>query len=353
MSVKKLLYSSTLLSSIIGASVYVQAAVLPIANTTPTPTPAASNPLSCHDFQQNLRVGMKSAEVRFLQANLIKENFSIPATSFGNYDNSTMAAVKAFQEKYFSEILSPAKLSAGSGFLGKATRNKLNSLYGCGALVSAPTPADITANIAVTNISLDPTGLSLTACNKGNTIPTFPIRVRLNGINRDFDIVGALNAGTCDTNKFVYETWGLSYDAGSTLTAVVVMDPNAVYKKSHLTYPVDGTASIKIPAVNGLHLAARSILLKSNGVQVTVCNLGTTNLNSFPIRITVNGNSKDFDVPEAYQAGKCQAKTWGYESWGLTYVAGNTYSATAVTDPNDIYKEVSELDNAASVIGTP
>src|SRR6185436_8316312 len=107
------------------------------------------------------------------------------------------------------------------------------------------------------------------------------------------------------------------------------------------------------PAVNGTHLAARGVSVKSNGIQATVCNLGTVNLTSFPIRITVNGVNKDLDVPEVYMAGKCQVKTWGFDVWGLTYTPGSTYTATVVTDPNNIYNEINELDNAASVIGTP
>ena len=37
-------------------------------------------------------------------------------------------AVKRFQEKYASEILVPADLTKGNGFVGSGTRKKINSL---------------------------------------------------------------------------------------------------------------------------------------------------------------------------------------------------------------------------------
>lgn len=342
-----------------------QATISPLNTTSPTPipTPAQPSPLGCYDFNQNLRVGMKSAEVRFLQSFLLKEGFGIPVSSYGMYDAATRDAVKGFQEKYFSDILSPAKLNTGSGYFGKLTQAKLNALYGCGAQVammqsqSSPTPLPVPMNVklAVTSLSMDPSGITVSACNQGvSNVPTFPVRIRLNGINRDFDITGALAAGACDTNTISYDTWGISFDSGSTIGSVILMDPNGVYKSGKLSYPVNGDSKgVSIPAVAGLHLAVRSLSVKSTGIQGTFCNLGTMALQNFPVRITVNGTAKDLDVPGAYAPGKCQTTAWPYETWGSSYVAGTTYSATAITDPNNIYREITELDNIASVIGIP
>src|SRR5260221_13083309 len=90
---------------------YAQATITSI-NPTPssTPNPTQSSPLSCYDFNQNLRVGMKGAEVRFLQSFLLKEGYSIPVSSYGMYDAVTRDAVKSFQEKYSADVLAPAKL---------------------------------------------------------------------------------------------------------------------------------------------------------------------------------------------------------------------------------------------------
>jgi peptidoglycan hydrolase-like protein with peptidoglycan-binding domain len=363
-------YSSIIVLSLLVVFVFIfyrdynfapqQAAIAPLNTASPTVTPAALSPLSCYDFSQNLRVGMKNADVRFLQNALTKDGFSIPISSYGSYDDATRAAVKGFQEKYSINVLGPAKLKVGNGSVGKLTILKLNELYGCQAAMaqasSTPiTPAPSDVQLAIKSLSMDPNGVTITGCNNSSgDIPTFPIRVRLNGINRDFDITGALKKGVCDTNAIGYDSWGLSLSSGSTITAVVIMDPNGVYKNGKLSYPANGNSNgISIPAVTGYHLAVRSILVKSSGVQGTFCNLGTIDLPTFPIRIAVNGTIRDLDVPGAYGAGKCQTTTWTFDNWGLTYSPGTTYSVSATTDPGNIYREISELDNVASVIGIP
>jgi len=85
-------------------------------------------------FENNLRFGMKSEEVKYIQIILKKEIGAptypdeVPAT--GWFGPITKAAVIKFQEKYASEILSPWGISKGTGFVGKTTRAKLNHLLG-------------------------------------------------------------------------------------------------------------------------------------------------------------------------------------------------------------------------------
>jgi uncharacterized cupin superfamily protein len=54
-----------------------------------------------------------------------------------HFDESLASAVVAFQEKYKDEILAPWGLAHGTGFVGKATRAKLNKLYGCKVIPKA------------------------------------------------------------------------------------------------------------------------------------------------------------------------------------------------------------------------
>ncbi len=96
---------------------------------------------SCHTFNRNLRVGDRGDEVVYLQQVLEKEGFTIAdadkaregqtndSNVFGDF---TAAAASGFQEKYRDEILTPNGLKYGTGYVGKATRQKLNQLYGCG-----------------------------------------------------------------------------------------------------------------------------------------------------------------------------------------------------------------------------
>jgi hypothetical protein len=93
----------------------------------------------CHNFNINLRINNKRPEVSALQTALEKEGFTINQNEKDNlfFGESTAAAVVSFQEKYKDEILTPFGLTKGTGYVGPSTRNKLNSLYGCG---KSPTP---------------------------------------------------------------------------------------------------------------------------------------------------------------------------------------------------------------------
>jgi hypothetical protein len=225
--------------------------------------------------------------------------------------------------------------------------------------VTTPTPtqpstSSVQVRLAVTNTTLTSSGVQVTFCNKGNSdLPTAPFRIRLNGINRDFEVTGAQKAGACETDNIPYGTWGLSYDAGSTFTAVSIIDPNGFYKTSNVSYAVSATTTLAVPAVPGAHLSVRSVLIKTNGVQSTVCNLGTSDLTSFPARLTVNGVSKDFDFTTAYKKATCVPVTLTYDNWGLVYSPGTVYTVTVQIDPNNVISESNEFDNTATAIGTP
>lgn len=314
---------------------------------------------SCINFDTNLRPGadvsnanVKSAVANLQQA-LAKEGMAVDATEAGSFGGSTRQAVKAFQEKYKSDVLAPFGLSVGTGYVGTITRLKLQALYGCRAtsITSNPTVA---VNLSVPSLALDSNGVTATFCNNGKAdLASAPFRIRLNGINRDFEIIGAQKAGACDTETIGYGTWGLSYNQGNTYTAVSIIDPNGIYKTSSNTLPLNQTATLTVPALLGVHLSVRSIIPKTSGVQSTLCNLGTIDLRAFPVRVTINGNSKVVDVPEAYGAGKCATVNWNYADYNLTYTPNTVYTVTVTTDPNNLYNEVNELDNTATVVGTP
>ena len=90
----------------------------------------------CYTFNNNLSVGMSGNAVTELQTALQKNGESV--TVNGTFDDQTAAAVTAFQEKYKSTILSPYGLSNGTGYAGKSTRAKLNSLFGCTGTTPPP-----------------------------------------------------------------------------------------------------------------------------------------------------------------------------------------------------------------------
>jgi hypothetical protein len=60
---------------------------------------------------------------------IVKSGPGSPGKEMQKYGPATVSAVKRFQEKYKSEILTPANMKKGTGLFGMATRKKLISLY--------------------------------------------------------------------------------------------------------------------------------------------------------------------------------------------------------------------------------
>ena len=95
----------------------------------------------------NLMLGSTGAQVTALQQMLNRDpSTRVAATGAGSPGNETSyfglltkAAVIRFQEKYASEVLAPAGLSQGSGYVGFYTRSKLNALSTLAATPAIPT----------------------------------------------------------------------------------------------------------------------------------------------------------------------------------------------------------------------
>lgn len=328
------------------------------AASASTPASLSASPLNCFDFRSTLGTNSKGYEVRGLQFALIQEGFSITPSEFGTFGSDTLTAVNAFQQKYASDILTNGL--APTGRVGRMTRNKLNALYGCtgGTAINVGMAAPkgtlpTSVVLSVKDVSIDSSGVTAVFCNGSPTdVPVFPARVRLNGIIRDFNVVGALKAGSCDTDTVPFGVWGLTYDPGSTYGVVTALDPNGMYKTAQVSYPLTATTTLSIPAVAGAHLSVRGITIKSNGIQGTLCNLGSADLSNYPVRVTVNGTSKDMDVPSLHTHGQCQTITWTYDMFGIYPQAGATINSTVNIDPNNAIQETNEFDNSATVVGT-
>ncbi|MCX6764877.1 MAG: peptidoglycan-binding domain-containing protein [Candidatus Nealsonbacteria bacterium] len=89
-------------------------------------------------FKNTLKFGMVLPEVKYLQLFLNSDSqtkltdvgVGSPGDETNFFGVLTKAAVVKFQEKYASEILTPLGLTKGTGIVGKATINKINSLLG-------------------------------------------------------------------------------------------------------------------------------------------------------------------------------------------------------------------------------
>jgi hypothetical protein len=82
-----------------------------------------------YHFEKDLKFGMRSDDVVKLQDFLKFYGFfskAIPST--GYFLQVTELAVKKFQTAYASEILTPVGLDHATGYVGKSTRQKINSM---------------------------------------------------------------------------------------------------------------------------------------------------------------------------------------------------------------------------------
>jgi hypothetical protein len=125
---KKIIIKTAFLSlcGIFSASLILAATTTKAQNQTAT---AAVN--WCYNFNTNLKITDTGKEVAALKIALQKEGFISNGTD--RFDGQLVLSVAAFQEKYKSEILTPFGLKNGTGYVGPATRGKLNKLYSCPA----------------------------------------------------------------------------------------------------------------------------------------------------------------------------------------------------------------------------
>lgn len=114
-----------------------------------TPPAFAATLLDCSVLSRNLKVGMSGEDVRVLQQLLngdtmtrIARSGTSGAGSLGfettYFGNKTKDAVVRFQNLYAQEVLSPAGLTVGSGFIGQYSRAKLVALCSKAATPAIP-----------------------------------------------------------------------------------------------------------------------------------------------------------------------------------------------------------------------
>ncbi len=96
-------------------------------NKTPLSSASVGKGIVGH-LTKTLKKGSRGADVSLVQKLLVQENVYPEGKITGYFGNLTNTAVVRFQEKYTSEVLTPAGLTTGTGFVGAFTRAKMNAL---------------------------------------------------------------------------------------------------------------------------------------------------------------------------------------------------------------------------------
>ena len=112
----------------IGTSQKITASSKPLASAAPLPSVIPPGQAVRISIGRDLAIGSSGDDVRALQELLLKEGVYPAGLITGFFGELTKQAVIRFQEKYAAEILVPAGLAQGSGFVGSMTRKKLNNL---------------------------------------------------------------------------------------------------------------------------------------------------------------------------------------------------------------------------------
>jgi len=264
---------------------------------------SAQVPAACTGitFTRNLKLGSKGDDVKCLQALLnTATDTQVAATGAGSpgaettyFGPKTKAAVIKFQEKYASEILAPLGLTKGTGFVGSATRAKLNSLLGAATGVAPVTGLQGGEGILTVSKYASPaSGVKTYEGEKGVAV----LGIKVKAQNSDIALQRIkVNLGTI--RPYYYLEAIALYD-GDNVVKSVEISPSTVYK-SDSTYYVD--------------LAGLNLVVKS----------GTEKVLKFKVDV-LSSISRDVGLPATLTIGLDANAVRGVDAVGL-----NQYAPTA------------------------
>lgn len=263
----------------------LQAKLLELQTQANTTQPKSTQ---CHEFKFSLGLGKNGDDIKYLQSFLQKEGLSIPdeeltASSFGQ---GTAKAVVKFQEKYKSDVLVPAGLAYGTGFVGELTRRKLTALYGCGK-------------------GTEPIISSLTSA--AAAAPGVPVTIRGSNFTADANIVtfasSVSSGGPFDAE---WQSTAIASKDGTTL--VFVVPASLTQAQGELA----GNKEKKV--VNGKYYV---IVTNKNGRSLpytyTIVNSGLTEVNTDPVVNVVSPASGS-----AYKVGDTLEIKWTSSNLSLS-----------------------------------
>jgi hypothetical protein len=251
-------------------------------------------------FTRNLTVGSSGADVKCLQIILNSNDATkVASTGAGSPGNEstyfgplTKAAVIKYQNLYKSEVLTPLGLSAGTGYVGSATRTKLNTQISTGdggdgggstpttssdnkVYLAADTPAAATVAKGAQNVVF--AKMNVCTASQANTVSK--VVVTRTGISEDADIayiklydgatqVGASQALNSTTHKATFSSlnWTIPANSCKVLTVKATIAAGATQgdtPKLAINAATDITSTVALDGVfpitsNGMTIAGIS-----------------------------------------------------------------------------------------------
>ncbi len=205
-------------------------------------------------FDRNLRVGMRGADVKCLQALLnqdpdtrvAQQGPGSPGNETEYFGPLTRDAVVRFQEKYASEVLAPWGLTKGTGFVGSTTRAKLNQLLANSAQQGGgqqPTTTGLTVEVS----SATPAAGTVIAGQARAELARFTFR---NGDSSEVKVTKVrikrtgLSTDSVLTNVYLYQGNQRLTDVATVSQGYATFsDPNGIF-----TVPAGGSVDISVMA---------------------------------------------------------------------------------------------------------
>lgn len=128
----------------------------------------------CHTFGASLHYGMSGVEIKALQTVLQKEGFlqqeETNKEGLIYFGEKTASAAVEFKQKHKVKDVSLFNLKYSTGYyVGAKTREKLNSLYGCGNVVPGATLQQSNLSLTSLSPSSGPVGTTVTLHGSGFT----------------------------------------------------------------------------------------------------------------------------------------------------------------------------------------
>ncbi len=283
-------------------------------------------PYNCYTFSNDLQIGSTGPAVENLHTILAREGFNRSnswSVSNQTYNEETASLVSGFQERYMSEILTPAGLRYGTGYVGVRTRAKLNSMCTGGGTNNSLAP--VISNLsAPTTLQTNQVGTwSLTATDPQNSQITYYVSW---GDERNFPYPVAASAPITSTFG-QRSTFTHAYASPGTYTITFRARNNLGYE-SQTTTTVYVTNSGGGNNTDGLTISTVPTKYSYSQGEAITFNITARNNTAYEKILSFNSGCQTSYSIGSYNSGNNQACTLAFTSVRIPAYGTQTWTAT-------------------------